>query len=228
MTTTDPDHHLFDDAETEQSFDHGAVSRFNAWFFTAFDGYLNLAARRHKQQAFDGLSAPVVVEIGAGTGANLGHLAPGTHLIAVEPSRAMHGRLRQRCEAAGVPLTLIAGGAEDIPLPDGSVDEVIASLVLCTVQDQERALAEIRRILRPGGRFRFVEHVAAPRRGPRRAVQRAIHRPWGYVFEGCDPARHTIDAVERAGFTEVRAERRKLSRSLFWPVNTAAWGIAIR
>jgi ubiquinone/menaquinone biosynthesis C-methylase UbiE len=228
MTTTEHDHTLFQDAETPQSFDHGAISRFNAWFFTAFDGYLNLAAKRHKQRAFEGLAAPVVVEIGAGTGANLRHLAPGTHLIAVEPSRAMHGRLRQRCEASGVELTLIAGGAEEIPLPDGSVDEVIASLVLCTVQDPQQSLAEIRRILRPGGRFRFVEHVAAPRRGLRRAVQRALHRPWSYLFEGCDPARHTIDAVSRAGFTEVRTERKKLARSLFWPVNTAAWGIAVR
>jgi ubiquinone/menaquinone biosynthesis C-methylase UbiE len=228
MTTTELDPTVFRDAETSQSFHHGTISRFNAWFFTAFAGYLNLAAKRHKQAAFDGLAAPVVVEIGAGTGANLKYLAPGTHLIAVEPSEAMHLRLWQRCEAAGIELTLIAGGAEQIPLPDESVDEVIASLVLCTVQDQEQALAEIRRILRPGGRFRFVEHVAAPRRGLRRAVQRAVHRPWGYVFEGCDPARHTIDAVDRAGFTEVRSERRKLARSLFWPVNTAAWGVAVR
>jgi SAM-dependent methyltransferase len=226
MTTTDET--LFHDAETPQSFDHGAISRFNAWFFTAFTGYLNFAAKGHKQRAFDGLDAPVVVEIGAGTGANLRYLAPGTHLVAVEPSRAMHGRLRQRCQAAGIELTLIAGGAEQIPLPDASVDEVIASLVLCTVRDQQQALAEIRRILRPGGRFRFVEHVAAPRRGLRRFVQLALHRPWGYVFEGCDLARHTVDAVSRAGFSDVRAERRKLSRSLFWPVNTAAWGVATR
>jgi ubiquinone/menaquinone biosynthesis C-methylase UbiE len=228
MTTTDPDHTLSPDTETSQSFDHGAVSRFNAWFFTAFAGYLNVAAKHHKQHAFDGLAAPVVVEIGAGTGANLKHLAPGTHLIAVEPSRAMHARLRERCEAAGIELTLIAGGAENIPLPDESVDEVIASLVLCTVHDQQQALSEIRRILRPGGRFRFVEHVAAPHRGVRRIVQRAVHRPWGYLFEGCDPARHTIDVIARAGFSEVRSERKKLSRSLFWPVNTAAWGIAVR
>jgi SAM-dependent methyltransferase len=230
MTTTEPattsDATQADDLGA--SFDHGAISRFNAWFFTAFAGYLDLAARKHKRAAFAGLDAPTVVEIGAGTGANLGHLRPGTHLVAVEPSRQMHDRLERRCRAAGMELTLIAGGAERIPLPDASVDEVISSLVLCTVGDQQAVLAEVRRILRPGGRFRFVEHVAAPRRGLRRAVQRAVRRPWGYVFEGCDPGRHTLDAVHAAGFREVRTERRKLSRSLFWPVNTAAWGIAVR
>ena len=146
----------------ERAFDHGAVSAFNAWFFDALDRYINHVAGPHKREAFAGVDTPVVLEIGTGTGANLSHLAPGTRLYAVEPSLRMHERLRRRAERAGVELELLPTGAEQIPLSDGSVDEVICSLVLCTVEDPSAVLAEVRRVLRPGGRFRFVEHVAAP------------------------------------------------------------------
>jgi ubiquinone/menaquinone biosynthesis C-methylase UbiE len=209
-------------------FDHGPVSSFNAWFFTAFAPYLNHVAGRHKRQAFAHIAGGTTVEIGAGTGANLRFLPRGTRLVAVEPSLQMHERLVRRCHAAGIDVTVVAGGAEAIPLPDGSVDEVICSLVLCTVDDPDAVLSEVRRILRPGGRFRFVEHVAAPRPGVRRAVQRIIRRPWGWLFEGCDPGRHTVAAIERAGFGELHVERRRFRRSLFFPVNTAVWGVAVR
>jgi ubiquinone/menaquinone biosynthesis C-methylase UbiE len=210
------------------AFDHGLISRFNAWFFTAFARYLNHIAAHHKRHAFAGLAGRRVLEIGAGTGANLHLLPPGAELIAVEPNVQMHERLRERCSAAGVNVTVLPTGAESIPVPDGSVDEVICSLVLCTVGDPDRALAEVRRVLRPGGRFRFVEHVAAPRPGPRQAVQRLIRRPWGWLFEGCDPGRHTVAALERAGFGSVRMEQRRFRHSLFWPVNTAMCVIAVR
>lgn len=211
-----------------RAFDHGAVSRFNAWFFTAFDGYINHVARRHKRAAFADLAPGTVLEIGAGTGANLDFLPDGTRLLALEPSLPMHQRLHERCRAAGIHLTVLATGAEDIPLPDASVDDVICSLVLCTVGDPDRVVSEIRRVLRPGGRFRFVEHVAAPRRGLRRAVQRSIRRPWSWLFEGCRPDRHTLETLERGGFSEIRLERRKLRRSVFFPVNTAIAGVAVR
>lgn len=211
----------------DRSFDHGAISRFNAWFFTAFAGVLNHCTRPHKAGAFADLQPGTILEVGAGTGANLGHVPPGSRLYALEPSRRMHARLQQRAVAAGVELTLLPTGAEEIPLPDASVDEVICSLVLCTVRDPDAVLREVRRVLRPGGRFRFVEHVAATGR-LRAAVQRAIRRPWGWIFEGCDPHRHTTERIREAGFAEVRLETRKLRHSVFWPVNTAAWGVATR
>lgn len=210
------------------AFDHGAIGRFNAWFFDAFTGFLNHAAGRHKAAAFGDISAQTVVEIGAGTGANVTFLPQGAHLYAVEPNLAMHDRLQHNCEAAGVEVTILATGAEVIPLPDASVDEVICSLVLCTVADPDAALAEVRRVLRPGGHFRFVEHVASPRRGPRARVQQAIRRPWGWLFDGCDPHRHTLETVQAAGFVSLESERAMFRHSPFWPVNTAAWGIATR
>jgi SAM-dependent methyltransferase len=210
------------------AFDNGARSGFNAWFFDRLDHYINHLSRRHKESAFAGIEAGTVVEIGAGAGANVRYLPTGTCLIAVEPNLRMHDRLRRRCRRAEIDLTIVAGGAEAIPLADGSVDEVICSLVLCTVTDADQVLAEIQRVLRPGGRFRFVEHVVAPRRGVRRAVQRAIRRPWGWVFEGCNPGRDTVGLLQAAGFQALEVEHRKFRRSLFWPVNTAVWGIAVR
>lgn len=213
-------------ADAVGAFDHGARSRFNAWFFHAFDRYINHFGRTHKQAAFAGIEGGRVLEIGAGVGANLAYLSPDNELIALEPNLQMHERLRARCEQAGIDFTVIAGGAEAIPLPDGSVDEAICSLVLCTVEDPACVLEEIRRVLRPGGRFRFVEHVAAPRRGIRRLVQRVIRRPWGWLFEGCNPGPNTVALLEAAGFRDLHIEHRKFRRSLFWPVNTAVWGLA--
>ena len=224
-TTTGADLELTRDG-VDSSFDNGAISGFNAWFFSAFEGLINMMAAPHKAAAFADLDADVVVEIGAGTGANFEHLPEGTTVHAVEPSRRMHERLIARADQTSIHLDLQAGGAERIDLPDGSVEEVICSLVLCTVDDVDAVLAEVGRVLAPGGRFRFVEHVAA--RGFRGWVQRRIHGPWGWLFEGCDPHRHTAEAVREAGFSEVTVEERKLRRSLFWPVNTAVWGIAVR
>jgi ubiquinone/menaquinone biosynthesis C-methylase UbiE len=209
-------------------FDHGAVSRFNAWFFTTFDRYINHIGRRHKRAAFGGIDADEVLELGAGVGANLAYLRPGTRLVAVEPSRRMHDRLRRRAAAAGVELDLIPHGAEHLPLEDGSMDEVICSLVLCTVADPGRVLAEARRVLRPGGRLRFVEHVAAPRWSPRRWLQRLLRRPWSWLYEGCTLDRDTGRHLRAAGFGEVEIRHERFHRSLFVPVNTAIWGVAIR
>jgi ubiquinone/menaquinone biosynthesis C-methylase UbiE len=212
--------------EADGAFHHGLRSRFNAWFFSTIDGYANHVARSHKRSAFDGLAAGTVLEIGAGTGANVGYLAPGSELLAVEPNLAMHDRLRARCARAGIPVTVIPTVAERIPLPDHSVDEVICSLVLCTVAEPEQVVAEVRRVLRPGGRFRFVEHVAAPRRGPRRVVQRLLRRPWSWVFEGCRLDRRTGDLIAQAGFSDVTVAHQRLRRSVFYPVNSSVWGIA--
>jgi ubiquinone/menaquinone biosynthesis C-methylase UbiE len=214
--------------EALTAFDHGSVSRFNAWFFSAFDRYINVIARRHKQAAFAGIDSDVVVELGAGVGANLGYLPAGTRLIAIEPSLQMHERLQERAEQAGVDLELIAQGAETLPLEDAAYDEVICSLVLCTVADPDRVLAEVRRILRPGGRFRFVEHVAAPAWSPRRWLQGALRRPWKWLFEGCTLDRDTASRIRAAGFGDLELRREHLHRSLFVPVNTTIWGVATR
>jgi SAM-dependent methyltransferase len=216
------------DGDRSDTFHRGARSRFNAWFFQTFDRYINHITAGHKASAFAGIEGEQIVEIGAGVGANFAHLPPGATIIAVEPSEAMHEALRRRADERGVHLELHGAVAERLPLPDACVDEVICSLVLCTVEDPEATIAEVRRVLRPGGRFRFVEHVAAPSWSPRRWLQHGIRRPWSWIFEGCDPCRDTGALVERSGFATVELSRGRLRRSAFVPVNTVVSGVAVR
>ncbi|MCP5035273.1 MAG: class I SAM-dependent methyltransferase, partial [Actinomycetia bacterium] len=190
---------------------------FNAWFFTTFDRYINYISSPNKDVAFDRLTGSTILEIGSGVGANLAYVPSGAKLIAIEPNEAMHDRLRQRSASARVELEIVTTSASSIPLADSSIDDVICSLVLCTVEHPAATLAEVRRVLRPGGRFRFVEHVIAPNRGPRRLIQRILRRPWSWVFEGCQLDRDTAKLLDEAGFTTVTTSRRKPRMSIFWP-----------
>ena len=211
-----------------ETFDNGARGRFNAWFFDAFDRYLNRVSREHKRHAFEGMRRGDVVEIGAGVGANFEWIPEGSRVLAVEPNEAMHERLRARAAQRGVRLELVPAPAESLPIDDASVDEVIVTLVLCTVGDPERSLREIHRILRPGGTFRFVEHVQAPPGSPRRALQHAIARPWAWLYEGCQLCRDTDRAIEAVGFKEVALRHHRFRGSLFVPVNSAISGVATK
>jgi SAM-dependent methyltransferase len=141
-----------------------------------------------------------VLEIGAGKGANFGLLPGQVRWVGLEPGR------RRRRLAQGRPGLVLAGVGERIPLRDHSVDAVVSTIVLCSVRDQDQVLAEVRRVLRPGGAFVFCEHVAAPRGTRARRWQRAL-APWSRRFDaGCDPSRETWLAIERAGFAHVELE----------------------
>jgi ubiquinone/menaquinone biosynthesis C-methylase UbiE len=203
---------------------HPIRGRFNSAFFRLMEPYLEWNLRKHKQRAFDGLPDRVV-ELGAGVGANLRHLPTRSTLVAVEPNPHMHRRLEAAARRRGVRLELRGCVAEDTGLADQSVDTVISSLVLCTVADPARVLAEVRRILRPGGSYRFVEHVAAPAGTPTRAAQRALRRPWAWTFEGCSCERDLEATIRSAGFSDVSVERYRL-RTPFLPFNTHIAGIA--
>ena len=216
------------DDSAAATFDNGARGRFNAWFFTAFDRYINFITRRHKGSAFANIHRGDIVELGPGVGANFSHIPVGSRLLAVEPNEAMHPGLIQRAAERGLDLELIKASAETIPLPDSSVDEVICSLVLCTVNNPAATIAEVLRVLRPGGTFRFVEHVAAHPASPRRWMQATITKPWAWIFEGCQLCRDTGQLVEHAGFSQTNVDRHRLRQSVFFPVNSAISGIAIK
>ena len=203
---------------------HGARGPFNAAFFRVMGPYIERSLRRHKRRVFAGLPREVV-EIGPGVGANLRYLAPGGTLVAIEPNRYMHERLNAAARRRGVRLDLRERMAERTGLADRSVDSVISSLVLCSVRDPEAVLAEIRRILRPGGTFRFVEHVAARNRTPTRAAQRILRRPWAWTFEGCSCERDLEAAVRAAGFASVVIEGYRI-HTPFLPFNPQIAGIA--
>lgn len=161
-----------------------------------------------KERLFAGLSpGSRVVEIGPGTGVNLPHLPKGTRLVGVEPNPHMHPSLRRKADAHGIAAALHEGHAEALPLEDAGADAVISTLVLCSVDDPARALAEVRRVLRPGGRFFFIEHVAARDGTARRRVQRLVKPAWRRLADGCRPDQATGALIQQAGFAEVEMER---------------------
>lgn len=203
---------------------HRARGPFNAAFFHVMGPVIEFHVRQHKRRVFAALPG-TVVELGSGVGANLRHLPSGTTLVAVEPNRAMHRRLRSAAQRRGVRLDLRERVAEDTGLADRSVDAVISSLVLCTVGDPDAVLAEVRRILRPGGTFRFVEHVAARPGTPTRWLQRVLRRPWAWTFEGCSCERDLAGSVRAAGFARVDLGPYRL-HSAFVPFNTQIAGVA--
>jgi len=141
------------------------------------------------------------IDIGCGTGANLG-LYPDavTELVLAEPDPHMVKRLRPRVSAAGIDAEVLEAPAERLPFEDASFDTAIYTLVLCTVPDQPAALAETARILKPGGKLLFVEHVRADDPGAARWQDR-LHGPWKFFADGCHCNRDTLAGIEAAGFT---------------------------
>jgi SAM-dependent methyltransferase len=199
---------------------------FNAAFFTAMGGYLDWLMRSRKQRVFANLPREIV-ELGPGVGANFRYLPPGTRVIAVEPNPAMHARLRVRAARYKIELELHEVVGERLDLPDASTDMVVSSLVLCTVRDPARVLGEVQRVLRPGGRYAFVEHVVAKDRPALRRVQRLVRRPWAWVFEGCSCERDLADVIAGAGFDSLDVEAYCI-RSPVLPFNTHVAGVATK
>ncbi|MDA0167730.1 class I SAM-dependent methyltransferase [Solirubrobacter taibaiensis] len=163
-------------------------------------------AAGHRQRLVEGLAGRVV-EVGAGNGRNFVHYPPGvTEVVAIEPEPTLRA-LAEGAETA-VPVRVLDGVAEALPFADGELDAAVVSLVLCSVPDQGRALAEIRRVLRPGGALRFYEHVI-PQRQPKRGLFRAADATglWPRLAAGCHLARDTAGAIVAAGFEIERCER---------------------
>jgi ubiquinone/menaquinone biosynthesis C-methylase UbiE len=174
----------------------------NPLFARLYAHVLEPMAARDKNRArlLAGLTGRVL-ELGCGTGVNFARY-PGTvsEVIAIEPEPYLRQRAAEAAAGIGIPVRVLAGHADQLPLEDESVDAAVCSLVLCSVPDQARALSELRRVLRPGGELRFYEHVAA-RNSLGRALQRVADATfWPRAFGNCHTARDTCVAIERAGF----------------------------
>jgi ubiquinone/menaquinone biosynthesis C-methylase UbiE len=198
--------------------------------------YLKAGARldrrgvtEHRRRLLQGVSGRVV-EVGAGNGLNFAHYPPtATEVVAIEPEPTLRAAAERAASQAPVPVSVRAGAAESLALADGEMDAAVASLVLCSVPDQTRALGELHRVLRPDGELRFYEHVIADRQ-PLRAVLQIADRSglWPALCGGCHPARDTGAAIEAAGFTIERCERFGFRASPLEPSVPHILGVARR
>jgi ubiquinone/menaquinone biosynthesis C-methylase UbiE len=187
---------------------------------------LGLAARR--AQLLAGLAGRVV-EVGAGNGLNFGHYpASVTEVVAVEPERHLRALAENAAAEAPTPVRVIDAVAEALPFESAAFDGAVVSLVLCSVADVPAALAELRRVLRPGGELRFFEHVASPRRALRGLQRVGDATLWPRVSGGCHLARETDRLIEAAGFEIEGCERFSFRIPPLDPPKTHVLGIARR
>ena len=143
------------------------------------------------------------LEIGAGTGLNVAHYPTAvSELVLTEPVEAMAVRLEQRTARSDLQASVVAAGAEELPFDDDSFDTVVSTMVLCTVEDPERALAEVARVLKPGGRLLFIEHVRSESARLARCQDR-LHGLWKAFGDGCNCNLPILEMVGAA----VRVER---------------------
>lgn len=185
-----------------------ALSRFHG-------RYERLVAPR-KRALFDGL-AGTVLEIGPGTGANFAYYSPDIRWIGIEPNFFMYPYLRAAAARAGLSIDLRDGRADCLEFDDESVDAVVSTLVLCSVPDVSGVLREIQRVLRPGGRFLFIEHVADLPGTWLRRTQRMLRPLVRTLADGCHVDRDTSLAIERQGFAGVAYQRFRLPIPLVSP-----------
>lgn len=141
-----------------------------------------------------------VVEIGAGTGLNVALYPDDVELVLTEPDASMRRQLSRRLQGKGCVARIVDAPADRLPFADGSVDTVVSTLVLCTVDDPERTLREIARVLRPDGQLLFIEHVRANSRFLA-ACQDLLFRPWRGFAGGCCCNRPTLELMRACGFT---------------------------
>jgi ubiquinone/menaquinone biosynthesis C-methylase UbiE len=150
-----------------------------------------------------------VLELGVGTGLSFPHYPDVEELVGVEPSEPMLRRARERAAGLGRDVSLVQAPAEALPFEDDSFETVVTLAVLCSVAEPKRAVAEIRRVLRPDGHFLFLEHVRSSDAKAARWQDR-LERPWGWIAGGCHPNRPTLSTIEAAGFEVTELEQGEL------------------
>lgn len=168
-----------------------------------------------------------IVEIGAAYGANFRYLRTGTKVIVIEPNESYNRLLQKRAERYDIEIEIHNSGAEVIGLTSNSVEMVLSSLVLCTVDSPDQVLSEIKRILKKEGQFVFVEHVKANHRSWICWIQNFVKKPWRWVFDGCHVTRNTGKRIRETSFSRVKIEKFN-SKTLFVPIIPHVSGIAVK
>ncbi len=193
-------------SDSREGARRGIAQRFFAWMhFQGEMGEYDAVVAPYKRKLLGDLSG-TVLEIGAGTGENFPFYPPGIHWIGIEPNFYMQEHLLQRAKEYKIDGELKTGIAEKLPVEDNSIDAVVSTLVMCSVSDQSLVLDEILRVLRPGGRFVFIEHVAAADHSGLWWRQKLIKPAWKFAADGCNVDRETADVIQRAAFTHVEIE----------------------
>jgi len=192
------------------------MSAWGLLFAAGYDRVMAATERaglaRHREALLGGTTGRVL-EIGGGTGANLPYYPEGvTNLVVAEPDGAMRRRLGRRLRGYRLPTRLVDAPAEELPCETGSFDCAVATLVLCSAADPLRALLEVHRTLKPGGRLFFIEHVRSEDRAIA-AWQDRLRLPWALLGRGCQCNRSTVEHVASAGFTITALQRDGLRRA---------------
>lgn len=185
------------------------------------------AAYGERKQAAIGSMSGTVVEIGPGTGANMRYYAAGTKVIAIEPNPIMHEPLRTKAAEHGVDLEIRTLRGEAIDVPDETADGLVGTLLLCGVDDPAAVVAEAYRLLKPGGTYFFIEHVVAPKGSRTHTVQRVLHRPHRWMFNGCEVNRDTAALLRASHFIDVDIDDVDRGRAALW-VRTQIVGTATK
>jgi SAM-dependent methyltransferase len=168
--------------------------------------------REMRRETLAGASGRTV-DVGAGTGVNVGLFPPAVgELVLAEPDPHMLKKLRAKLEGSGEGVTAIEAPAESLPFADSSVDTVVFTLVLCTVPDPSAALIEASRVLRPGGKLLFVEHVRS-RQSDLARWQDRLEKPWRFLADGCHCNRETVGLIEASPFELGTVERGELPKA---------------
>ena len=183
----------------------GIYSRFFARFYDRFVAEYDTYIEPRKRELFSEIGG-TVVEIGAGTGANLKFLPKDCRWIGVEPNTYMHPQILDKARIQGVSAEIRAASAEGLDVPDSLADIVVSTLVLCSVQDVDRVMNEVCRILKPGGRFVFIEHVVAPSGTSKRWIQQLVFPVWYLCGDGCRVNRDIAGSIRRAGFSALELD----------------------
>lgn len=210
-------------SSTEQ-VDHPRFARFYSWMSERMEGEVG----EGRDRILAGLAGRVV-DVGAGNGLSFARY-PETveELVAVEPEALLRAEAEKRAPDAPVPVRVIDAVATSLPFEDASFDAGVVSLVLCSVPDQPAALAEVRRVIKPGGELRFMEHVIAHNPAGR-VVQRAVDATvWPRLFGGCHAARDTESSITAAGFEIEWMERTSFPRVPVSPTSPVILGAARR
>jgi ubiquinone/menaquinone biosynthesis C-methylase UbiE len=185
---------------------------FSAFYDSLLKGTEEAGLREMRRETLAAASGRTI-DIGAGTGANLGlYPAAVTELILAEPDPHMTKRLRCRLAEEGSGAELIEAPAERLPFADASFDTAVFTLVLCTVPDPKAALAEVARVLKPGGKLLFVEHVRAEDPSLARWQDR-FEKPWRFFADGCHCNRDTVATIEASPLRVETLERGELPKS---------------